>query len=113
MTDQELVLSALRQVGLIVAEHLESGTSDADEVITQLIAVLNTEELAAAMNRVERGMIAGDNVACGPPNSVQLTLVQRNNLPSSELMASLCGTEEWLSMIAGSDSFCFANVCYN
>jgi hypothetical protein len=54
MTDQELSFSALRQVGLIVAEHLESG-SDADEAITQLIAVLDTPELAAAMNRVERG----------------------------------------------------------
>jgi hypothetical protein len=55
MTDQELIFSALRQVGLIVAEHLESGASHADEVITQLIAVLDTQELAAAMNRVERG----------------------------------------------------------
>jgi hypothetical protein len=55
MTDQELIFSALRQVGLIVAEHLESGASDADEAITQLIAVLDTQELAAAMNRVEDG----------------------------------------------------------
>jgi hypothetical protein len=55
MTDQELIFSALRQVGLIVAEHLESGARDADEAITQLIAVLDTQELAAAMNRVERG----------------------------------------------------------
>jgi hypothetical protein len=55
VTDQELIFSALRQVGLIVAEHLESRTSDADEVITQLIAVLDTQELAATMNRVERG----------------------------------------------------------
>jgi hypothetical protein len=55
LTDQELIFFALRQVGLIVAEHLESRTSDADEVITQLIAVLDTQELAAAMNRVERG----------------------------------------------------------
>jgi hypothetical protein len=53
MTDQELIFFTLRQVGLIVAEHLESSTSDADEIITQLIAVLDTEELAAAMNRVE------------------------------------------------------------
>jgi len=53
MTDQELIFFALRQVGLIVAEHLESSTSDADEIITQLIAVLDTEELAEAMNRVE------------------------------------------------------------
>ena len=55
MTDQELVLSALRQVGLIVAEHLELKVSDADEAITQLVAVLDTPELAAAMNRLERG----------------------------------------------------------
>ena len=55
MTDQELIFSALRQVGLIVAEHLESGSSDADEAIIQLVAVLDTPELAAAMNRVERG----------------------------------------------------------
>ena len=55
MTDQELIFFALREVGLIVAKHLESGTSDADEAITQLIAVLDTQELAAAMNRVERG----------------------------------------------------------
>jgi hypothetical protein len=52
MTDQQLIFSALRQV---VAERLESGAGDADEVITQLIAVLDTQELAAAMNRVERG----------------------------------------------------------
>ena len=55
MTDQELVFAALRQVGLIVAEQLESGTGDADNAITQLVAVLDSPELAAAMNRVERG----------------------------------------------------------
>jgi len=55
VTDQQLVLSAMRQVGLIVAEHLELGMPDADEVITQLLAVLNTQELAEAMNRLERG----------------------------------------------------------
>jgi hypothetical protein len=55
VTDQELIYCALRQIGLIVAEHLETGASDADEVITQLVAVLDTQELADAMNRVERG----------------------------------------------------------
>jgi hypothetical protein len=54
MTDQELIFSALRQVGVIVAEHLESGT-DADEAITQLVAILDTQELANVMNRVDRG----------------------------------------------------------
>jgi hypothetical protein len=55
MTDQELIFATLRQVGSIIAGHLESGPRDADEVITQLVAVLDTPELAAAMNRVERG----------------------------------------------------------
>jgi len=55
MTDQELVLSALRQVGFIIAEHLELGTSDAHEAITQLVALLDTNELADAINRLERG----------------------------------------------------------
>ena len=51
MPDQELVLSALRQVGLIIAEHLELG---ADETITQLVAVRDTKELADAINPLER-----------------------------------------------------------
>jgi hypothetical protein len=55
MTDQELVLSALRQVGLIIAEHLELGMTDAGEAITQLVVVLDTMELADAINRLERG----------------------------------------------------------
>jgi hypothetical protein len=54
MTDQDLALLALRQVGLIVAEHLESGMSSADEAIAQLVAVLDTKELADAINRLER-----------------------------------------------------------
>jgi hypothetical protein len=54
MTDQQLVVAAMRQVGLIVAEHLELGMHDADDVITQLVAVLDTQELAEAMNRLER-----------------------------------------------------------
>jgi hypothetical protein len=54
MTDQDLIFCALRQVGVIIAEHLEAGSGDADGVITQLIAVLDTEELASAMNRIER-----------------------------------------------------------
>jgi hypothetical protein len=54
VTDQQLIYGALRQISLIVAEHLEFGERDSEEVITQLIAVLDAPELAAAMNRVER-----------------------------------------------------------
>jgi|BarGraIncu00222A_1022003.scaffolds.fasta_scaffold349767_2 hypothetical protein len=44
MTDQQLVVSALRQVGLVLAEHIELGAGDADEVVTQLIATLFRNE---------------------------------------------------------------------
>ena len=54
VTDQELVLAVLRQLGSILAEHLEATTSDADEVVAQLVAVLDTQELADAINRLER-----------------------------------------------------------
>jgi hypothetical protein len=66
MTDQELILSALRQVGLVVAEHLESST-DAAEAITQLVAVLDTQELADAMNWVDRGRAESGEVAASAP----------------------------------------------
>jgi hypothetical protein len=40
VTDQELIWSALRQVDLIVAEHLESDTRDADDAVAKLVAIL-------------------------------------------------------------------------
>jgi hypothetical protein len=40
---------------LIIAEHLELKITDADETITQLVAVLDTKELADAIDRLERG----------------------------------------------------------
>ena len=52
MTDQELFFAALRQVGLIVAEHLESGSRDPEDTITRLVAVLDTQELADAVTRL-------------------------------------------------------------
>jgi hypothetical protein len=56
MTDQRLVISALREVGLIIAEHLESPAAcNADEAIARLIVVLNTQELADAIDRLENG----------------------------------------------------------
>jgi len=55
VTDQELVLASLRQVGSILGEHLEATQSNADEVVAQLVAVLDTRELADAINRLERG----------------------------------------------------------
>jgi hypothetical protein len=54
MTDQELIITALRQSGVIIAE--EPGNKiDADETIAQLIAILDRQDLAAAMDRLESG----------------------------------------------------------
>jgi hypothetical protein len=54
MTDQEVVLAALREVGSILAEHLE-GKTNPNKVISDLVLALDTEELANAINRLERG----------------------------------------------------------
>jgi len=55
MTDQQIVIAALREAGRIISEHLEPGARDADETISQLIAVLDTQELALAIERLEKG----------------------------------------------------------
>jgi hypothetical protein len=49
MTDQELIISTLREAGQIICEYLEPGPRDADETIRQLIAVLDTQDLALAI----------------------------------------------------------------
>jgi hypothetical protein len=55
MTDQQLLLAAVREMGRIIAEHLEPDGRNAGETISRLIAVLDTEDLARAIERVEKG----------------------------------------------------------
>jgi hypothetical protein len=55
MTDQQLVVLTLRKASLIIANYLEPGSRDADETITQLIAVLDNQDLARALDRLEKG----------------------------------------------------------
>lgn len=55
MTDQQLLLAAVREMGRIIAEHLEPGPHNADETIAELIAVLDNEDLARAIERLEKG----------------------------------------------------------
>jgi hypothetical protein len=56
MSDLQLVISALREVGWIIAEHLEQPSAgDADQAITRLLVVLGTQELADAIRRLETG----------------------------------------------------------
>ncbi len=53
MTDQERIIIALRDATEIIGDYLEPGPRDAEETINRLIAVLDTQELAAALERVE------------------------------------------------------------
>jgi hypothetical protein len=55
MTDQELLISTLRKAGQILGDYLAPGPHDADETITRLLAVLDTQELAGALDRLEKG----------------------------------------------------------
>ncbi len=55
MTDQELLISTLRKARQILGEYLEQGPRDADETGTQLIAVPDTQDLARATERLEKG----------------------------------------------------------
>jgi hypothetical protein len=56
MTDQIIVLTALKRAAAIVANYLQSGCPR-DELATtkQLIEVLDSPEFAAAIKRVEEG----------------------------------------------------------
>jgi hypothetical protein len=54
-TDQKLITTALREAGRIGAEYLEPGPRNAEETINKLIAVLDRQDLAAAMLRAEVG----------------------------------------------------------
>jgi hypothetical protein len=55
MTDQERVISTLRLAGQIVSEYLEPGPHDAEETLRRLIAVLDTQTLSSAIDRLEKG----------------------------------------------------------
>jgi hypothetical protein len=52
MTDQQRISAALRKAAKILAEHIEPGNAKDPEVtINRLLAVLDSEELAAALAR--------------------------------------------------------------
>jgi hypothetical protein len=55
MTDQALLLSTLREAGRIISEYVEPGSRDAKRTVSQLIAVLETQDLAHAIERLEKG----------------------------------------------------------
>jgi hypothetical protein len=55
MTDQELLFSTLREAGRIISEYIEPGPRDAEQTLSRLIAALDSQDLARAMERLEKG----------------------------------------------------------
>jgi hypothetical protein len=52
VTDEELIVRAVRDAQLLLAEHIERGPTDAEEAIGQLLEVLDREDVVAATNRL-------------------------------------------------------------
>jgi hypothetical protein len=55
MTDQELLISTIREAGQIIGEYIEPGPRDAEETLSRLIVVLDTQSVARAIERLESG----------------------------------------------------------
>lgn len=55
MTDQQLLISAVREAGRIIAEYLEPSAQDSERTLSRLIAVLDNEDLACALERLDQG----------------------------------------------------------
>jgi hypothetical protein len=52
MTDEELKIYALREAQLILAAHIERGSRDPEETVTQLMDIIDREDVAAATVRL-------------------------------------------------------------
>jgi hypothetical protein len=57
-TDQLIVTTALQKAGRILAEYLEPvHRPNAVETLTRLVAVLDNQELATALDRIEKAPV--------------------------------------------------------
>jgi hypothetical protein len=50
-----LLISTLREAGRIIGEYIEPGPRDAEQTLSRLIAVLETQDLARAIERLQKG----------------------------------------------------------
>jgi hypothetical protein len=56
MTDQQILIEAIERAGVVIAEHIDPRiTSDPEQTINRLIAVLDTQDVAAAIARLKAG----------------------------------------------------------
>jgi len=51
-TDEELIVRAMRDAQLVISEHIERGPFDAEQAITELIEVIDRQDVIAATNRL-------------------------------------------------------------
>jgi hypothetical protein len=52
ITDEELIVRAMRDAQLLIAEHIERGPIDAEQAITELMEVIDRQDVIAATNRL-------------------------------------------------------------
>ena len=52
MTDEELMIYALREAQLILAAYIERGSRDPEGTVTQLMDIIDREDVAAATVRL-------------------------------------------------------------
>jgi hypothetical protein len=55
MTDQQLLISAVEEAGRNIAQYIEPGPRSAERTLSRLIAVLDNEDMARAIERLEKG----------------------------------------------------------
>jgi hypothetical protein len=54
VTDEELIVRAMREAQSLLAEHIERGPTDAEEAISQLWEILDRQDVVAATHRLCR-----------------------------------------------------------
>jgi hypothetical protein len=52
MTDEEVIVRAMRDAQLLLAHHIERGPLDPEEAITRLLEVLDRQDVVAATDRL-------------------------------------------------------------
>lgn len=56
MTDQQILIEAIEKAGVVIADHIDPWrTSDPEQTIDRLIAVLDTQQVAGAVTRLKAG----------------------------------------------------------
>jgi hypothetical protein len=55
ITDEELILYAMREAQLVLAHHIERSPQDAEETIAQLLEILDRQDVVNATDRLCRG----------------------------------------------------------